>query len=119
MIDIEHLEDDIIVVTASGTLTRDDYATLTPRLEQEAERHERLRLVWEMRDFSWQPGAALEDLKLDVKLNSEVSKIAMIGEAKWQDWMTQLSKPFASGEMRYFDLSERDAAYAWIRGNDA
>ena len=115
MIDIQHLEDNIIAVTASGALSKDDYEVLRPRLEQEAERHETLRLVWEMRDFSWQPGAALEDLKLDVKLNSEVSKIAMIGEAKWQDWMTQLSKPFASGELRYFDESERDAAYVWIR----
>ena len=115
MIDVQHLEDNIIRVTASGTLTKDDYDELGPKLEQEAQRHETLRLVWEMHDFSWQPDAALEDLKLDAKLNSEVSKLAMIGEASWQDWMTKLSKPFASGEMRYFDKSERDAAYAWIR----
>ena len=119
MIDIKHLEDNIITVIASGTLTKEDYEALTPRLEQETQRHESLRLVWEMRDFNWQPGAALEDLKLDAKLNSEVSKLAMIGEAKWQDWMTQLSKPFASGELRYFAESERDAAYAWIRDEGA
>ena len=115
MISIDHLEDNIIVITVSSTLTKEDYETLMPRLEQEAQRHEKLCLVWEMHDFSWQPDAALADLKLDAKLNSEVSKLAMIGEASWQDWMTKLSKPFASGELRYFDKSERDAAYAWIR----
>lgn len=116
MIDIKHLEDNIIAVTVSGTLTEEDYETLTPRLEREAEQHEVLRLVWEMRDFEgWQPGALWEDAKLDTQLNSEVTKLAMIGETRWQDWMTQLSKPFAVGELRYFDESERDAAYAWIR----
>lgn len=116
MIDIRHLEANIVAVTASGMLTAEDYETLTPRLEQEAEQHDSLRLVWEMRDFEgWQPGALWEDAKLDAELNREVSKLAMIGEAKWQDWMTQLTKPFAAGELRYFDENERDAAYAWIR----
>lgn len=116
MIDIQHLEDNIIAVTASGTLTEEDYETLTPRLEREAEQHDSVRLVWEMKGFEgWQPGALWEDAKLDTQLNSEVSKIAMIGEAKWHDWMTQLSKPFAAGELRYFDETERDAAYTWIR----
>ena len=71
-----------------------------------------------MQDFEgWQPGALLEDAKLDVQLNSEVSKLAMIGEVKWQDWLTQLSEPFASGELRYFDASERDKAFAWVRAD--
>lgn len=119
MLDINHLEDNIIAVTVSGTLTGDDYETLTPRLEREAERHSAVRLVWEMQGFrGWQPGALWEDAKLDARINSGVTKLAMIGEARWQDWLTQLSKPFASGELRYFDVSERDAAYAWIRAGD-
>lgn len=116
MIDIKHLEANIIAVTASGTLTEEDYKTLTPTLEREAEQHDTLRLIWEMRDFEgWKPGALWEDAKLDADLNSEVTKLAMIGEARWQDWLTQLSKPFAAGELRYFGEDERDAAYAWIR----
>ena len=118
MIDIKHLEGNIFSVTASGTLSESDYEMLKPRLEQEAERHGEVRLVWEMRDVEgWQPGALLEDAKLDIQLNSRVSKLAIIGEARWQNWITQLSKPFASGELRYFDMGERGAAYAWIRGN--
>lgn len=115
MMDIQHLEDNLIVITASGTLTIDDYETLAPTLEQEADRHDALRLVSEVHDFGWEPGAALEDLKLDLKLNREVTKLATIGDAKWQDWLTQLTKPFAAGELRYFDESDRAAAYAWIR----
>lgn len=105
-----------IIVTVSGTFTESDYETLTPKLEREAEQHEAVRLVWEMKDFEgWQPGALWEDAKLDAQLNSEVSKLAMIGEAQWQDWLTQLGKPFAAGELRYFAASERDAAYVWTR----
>ena len=116
MISIDHLEDNIIVITVSSTLTKEDYETLTPRLEQEAARYETVRLVWEMQNFrGWQPGALLEDAKLDAQLNRKVTKLAMVGEARWQSWMTQLTKPFASGEVRYFDETERGAAYGWIR----
>ena len=119
MIDIEHLETNLIAVTANGTLTESDYETLKPRLEQEAQQHDTLRLVWEMRDFGgWQPGALWQDAKLDLHINSEVTKLAMLGEAKWQDWLARLSNPFAPGDVRYFDLSERDAAYTWIRSDD-
>ncbi len=116
MIASGHLEDNIIVITVSSTLTKEDYETLTPRLEQEAERHDTLRLVWEMQDFrGWQPGALLEDAKLDAQLNGKVTMLAMVGETRWQSWMTQLTRPFASGEVRYFDETERGAAYTWIR----
>lgn len=119
MIDIKHLEDNIISVTVSGTLTESDYETLKPRLEREAQEHDTMRLVWEMEGFEgWQPGALWEDAKLDMQINSEVTRLAMLGEARWQDWLTQLSKPFAAGDVRYFDRSERDAAYAWIRSGD-
>ena len=119
MIDIEHLETNLIAVTASGTLTENDYQTLKPRLEREAQQHNTLRLIWEMRDFEgWQPGALWQDAKLDLHINSEVTTLVMLGEARWQAWLSKLSKPFATADVRYFDLSERDAAYAWIRSDD-
>lgn len=116
MIGIEHLDDNIIVITVSSTLRKGDYETLTPGLRREAAHHETVRLVWEMRDFrGWQPGALLEDAKLDAQLGRKVTKLAMVGAARWQSWLTQLTKPFASGEVCYFDESKRGAAYAWIR----
>lgn len=77
-------------MTVSGTLTDEDYETLTPRLEREAERHNTVRLVREMQGYEgWQLGALREDAKLDARMNSEVTKLPMIGEAKWQDWLTR------------------------------
>lgn len=39
----------------------------------------------------------------------------MVGEKKWQVWMTQLMKPFTSAEIKYFDIENEQAAKDWIK----
>ena len=49
------------------------------------------------------------------KLTEEdFEKIAMVGEKKWQEWMTEIMKPFTSAEIKYFSTEERDDARKWI-----
>jgi hypothetical protein len=38
----------------------------------------------------------------------------MVGDQKWQDWITTLVDPVKKGEVRYFDLADRDAALQWL-----
>jgi hypothetical protein len=38
----------------------------------------------------------------------------MVGEKKWQDWIATLVDPVKKGEVRYFDLADRDAAPGWL-----
>jgi hypothetical protein len=40
--------------------------------------------------------------------------VAMVGEKKWQDWIATLVNPVKKGEVRYFDLADRDAALGWL-----
>ena len=39
----------------------------------------------------------------------------MVGDEDWERWMTEVSKPFAEGQLRYFDAADLDAAWAWVR----
>jgi len=43
-----------------------------------------------------------------------VRKTAMVGRKAWQEWMTKLSKPFAEGKLRFFEVHEMEAAKAWL-----
>ena len=59
--------------------------------------------------------ALWDDLKFGLKHYSDFDRIAMVGERKWEKWMVQVSKPFTKAKMRYFDASQVDEAWAWLR----
>ena len=105
----------VIEAAVSGTLTEEDYREFIPRFESLVARNGKVRLLFEMSQFhGWEVKAAWEDLKLDLKHYGEVERVAMVGEKKWQKWMTQFSKPFTGAEVRYFDSSESEKALAWV-----
>ena len=102
-------------IVVSDTLEKSDYDKLQPALANMAKQHDSFTLLWDMRDFTgWSLKAGWEDIKTDSDYNDKVRKTAMVGENKWQKWMTILSKPFAKGELRYFDSSDLSEAKAWL-----
>jgi hypothetical protein len=38
----------------------------------------------------------------------------MVGEKKWQEWMTDLMKPFASAQVHFFESDDKEEAKKWI-----
>ena len=113
---IEHEEGDVITIVVRDRLTDEDYERLRPELDDMIERHGTVRLVWDMEGFEgWTPGALWEDAKFDLRHNSDVSRLALIGETRWQAWMSSVMKPFAHAEVRYFESKDRQAAYDWVR----
>lgn len=105
----------LVKAYVSDQLTQEDYDKILPALQQTLNEWSEVRLYFEMRDFSgWEAGAALADLKFDIEHGNEMSKVAMVGAKKWQEWLTAAMKPFTSAEVRYFDLPEREEALRWI-----
>lgn len=109
-----------VALQFTGKLDADNYKAIIPILEEHISRHGKISLLWEMRDFGgWTTDGLLSDTKFDVKHRNDFSRIAMVGEKKWQDWMTSLMKPFTSAKVRYFESDERDAALAWAKESHA
>lgn len=110
----------VLEVMASGKLTDEDYQQVfIPEMERLTKQHGKIRLLFEMIQFhGWEPKAAWDDLKLNLKHSHDIERVAMVGEKKWQHWMTELAKPFTSAKVRYFDQTEIDQARVWI-GEDA
>lgn len=116
MYGLEHEEGDVVTIVVRDRLTDEDYELLRPDLEAAIERHGTVRLVWDMVGFDgWTPGALWQDAKFDIRHNDDVTRIAMIGDTRWQAWMTAAMKPFAHADVRYFDSTDREAAYTWVR----
>ena len=108
--------DEVLAFRAEGKLHHQDYVdTIIPEINQALENTEQISLMWEMKDFEgWDMHAALDDIRLGLKINSHVRKVAMLGEYKWESWMSKCISPFIKGEMCYFDLKDEDYAVQWL-----
>ena len=50
---------------------------------------------------------------------SNIERLAMVGEKKWQQNMAALCKPFTKAKIRYFDHADATGANGWSRHSDS
>jgi hypothetical protein len=109
-----HAAPQLVEIRAKGTLTGDDYERLIPELERLAAERGPLNLYIELRDFEgWQPDGLWEEVKFDATHQDDMHRVAVVGETKWEEWGTRLSKPFFKADMRFFPPEEEAEARAW------
>jgi hypothetical protein len=105
----------VLVVHVSGKLVLEDYARFVPEFERLVLQHGKLRVLFDMTGFhGWEAAAAWEDFKFGVKHFSDIERLAMIGEKKWQQGMSIFAKPFTMAQIRYFDHAESAQAHKWV-----
>ena len=113
MLEITTHEGNLFELTATGTLDHSDYERVLPTIEKAADEDD-LRMLIALRDFSgWSPRAIVDDLQFDVAHRNDFKRIAIVGEKKLEEWVTKLSKPFFSGEVKFFEQEAR--ARTWVR----
>ena len=106
---------DLVALRLSGTLDRGDYERILTEIRKRLQAFGSLRLYWQMENFhGWTVGGIWEESIFDARHAWEFTRVAMVGEKRWQEWMTKLMKPFTSAEVKYFDVTERERALAWI-----
>ena len=105
----------LLAIHVSGKLAKSDYEHFVPEFERSLHEHGKARVLFDMADFhGWEVGAAWEDFKFGVKHYSDIERIAMVGEMKWQQKMATILKPFTRATVRYFDHATADEARTWL-----
>lgn len=106
----------ILKVSVSGKLTKDDYEVFVPEIDKEIERHDEVRILFDMVGLrGWTLGALFEDTKFAIKHYSEIDRIAIVGDKQWERGMAVFCKPFTKAKLRYFDIAAHHDAKAWLR----
>jgi len=106
----------VVGVKLRGTLHDEDYQQFVPRMETLLTTQGKVRLFVQFEDFhGWDLHAAWDDLKFGVKHYADFERIAMVGDHKWEQWMSALCKPFTKAQVRYFDETEVADAWRWLR----
>ena len=117
---LEENEGKILIIHATGTLTREDYAQFVPEVNRLVQKHGKISMLVEMHDFhGWSAGALWEDTKFAVTHFSSIERLGVIGERKWQKGMTTFCRPFTRAEIRYFDHEHAEEARTWLMGQPA
>jgi hypothetical protein len=106
----------VLVVNLTGKLQKEDYQRFVPEVERLVKAHGKVRMLVLMHDFhGWTMGALWEDIKFDWKHFSDIERLALVGESKWEAGMAGFCKPFTHAQIRYFDAANAAAASAWIQ----
>ena len=108
-----------VAVRVTDRIDAEDFKAIASTLERAIGEHGKARLFWEMRDFhGWTASGLWADTKFDLRHANGFSRISMVGEANWHEWMTKLMKPFTSAELKYFEIQHRDSGMAWAEKTD-
>jgi hypothetical protein len=104
----------VLVADLSGKLTKQDYESFGPRVEAQVAQHGKLRILVHMKDFhGWTLGGLWEDLKFDWKHFSDIERLALVGESRWEAGMATFCKPFTRATVRYFNSDKAEEAHQW------
>jgi len=111
---------DILAFRASGKLTDADYKQFLPVLEEMIRKSGRISLYIEMQDFEgWEAQAAWDDLHFGLQHDDDFKRIAIIAEKPLIHAAIGFVNLFSHIEMRFFDNSETEAAWDWLREKPA
>lgn len=105
----------MLAVHVSGKLVKADYEHFVPEFERLVRLHGKLRVLFDMTGFyGWTAGALWEDTKFAMHHFSDIERLAVVGEKKWQEGMATFCKPFTKATIRYFDHADAAEARKWL-----
>ncbi len=107
----------VVAAACHGHVTREDYkAVLEPAVAATLERHEKIRLYYDIGgDFEdIDPGAVWEDVKIGLGHLSRWERVAVVSDIPWIKRTMQFFGFLMPGEFRFFPTEEAAQARAWI-----
>jgi len=104
-----------IEIVMLGKLTHKDYKTFVPMVDKALKEAKGLEadLLVDMRKFKgWEFLAAWDDLKFGLVHRNDFTKMAIIGDKKWEEASVQMMNHLMKGQTKHFN--KRGKALSWI-----
>jgi hypothetical protein len=99
----------------SGKLHDEDYKHFVPAIDAAIAKQGKVRMLAQFHDFhGWDLHAMWDDTKFATTHCTQIERIALVGEKKWEEWMAKVCKPFTMAHLKYFDVAQMDAAWTWL-----
>ena len=99
----------------SGTITEAEVKEIHREIKDAVAEHGKIRFLLHIADLDLPEAKAVwEDLKLTKTYVADVERYAIVGEAKWHDWLTSMTDKVTKGDARHFDADQLDEAWEWV-----
>ena len=114
--------ENVVAVACEGRVTRQDYDdVLVPAVTDGLQRHEKLRLYYEItQQFSGiEAGAIWEDFRIGMGHLRRWERITVVTDIEWIRHAVNVFRFLLPGKVRVFTGSETSAARKWIVASEA
>jgi SpoIIAA-like len=114
--------DNVLAVACEGHVTRQDYQdVLIPAVEAGLQRHQKLRIYYEVTpQFSGiEAGAVWDDFRVGIGHLSRYERMACVTDVEWIRLAMNAFRFLMPGNLRVFPLSEAGEARRWIIADSA
>jgi hypothetical protein len=109
------LPDNTVGFKLSGKLHDEDYKKFVPLIDAALAKSGKVRILAQFHDFKgWDMHALWDDIKFSTTHCTKIERIALVGDKTWEKWMAVVCKPFTMAKIKYFDVSQVDAATDWL-----
>ena len=106
----------LICIKISGKLTDADYKNFIPRVESIINEFGSIRLYVDIIDMAgWEWRVAWDDFAFGIKHWNNFTKLALVGEKRWEKLSAQVADKINKAEVRFFDKEETVKALIWIK----
>lgn len=111
----ESVSSDYVELHLKGKLTKQAYDEFAPEFDALIRRRGKVRLLVVMTDFEgWDLEGVWEDSKFAYQHYRDIERIAVVGDSRWEAWMTLFCRPFTTAKVRYFEAGDSDDARRWL-----
>ena len=108
--------DKVLGFRLSGHLHDEDYKSFVPVIDAAVTKYGKIRILAEFHDFhGWDLHALWDDIKFATTHCTQIERVALVGDKKWEEWMAKVCKPFTMAKVKYFDAADVDAAWVWLK----
>ena len=113
---LEITKNNLIAFQVNGKVEKSDYDKLKPLLEKTEHEYDVRKLYIEIEEIEGISLNALwENFRIFFTHIKNFEKVAIVGERNITDILTKLSKPFMSGEVRFYNKREAVNAENWVK----
>jgi universal stress protein A len=106
----------LICIKVSGKLTDAEYKNFIPKVESVINEFGAIKLYVDMLDMDgWEWRVAWDDFAFGIKHWNNFTKLALVGEKRWEKFSAQVADKINKAEVRFFDRKETTEALIWIK----
>ncbi len=112
---IKKSKGNVLGYNVKGVVSHSDYEKLVPEVEAVVKKHGNVRFYIDISGFEEATlQAMIDDMKMGFKFYGDMERIAVVGNQKMIELMAKVGDLLMKADLRYFDTSEMDEAWAWI-----